>query len=82
MNQVLQNALAGAVLGGVFGAVAGALVFVFGLLFRKSPVCPDCQTVIPRVRMPRNVRQAMWGGATCPKCGCEVDAKGRKVKGR
>jgi hypothetical protein len=35
----------------------------------------------PKDRWPRNWRQRLWGGWTCPNCGCEVDRKGKKVSG-
>jgi hypothetical protein len=42
-------------------------------------VCPDCSKVAPRFRLPENRRQELWGGWTCPACGCEVDSAGDKV---
>ena len=42
--------------------------------------CPDCGIRLPMVRKPANWRQALWGGATCPRCGCEIDRFGRKVE--
>lgn len=63
----------------ILGAVAGGLaVGVIGLLIPRRK-CPDCAIPFPRIRIPANARQAMWGGFTCPKCGCEVDRNGRKV---
>jgi hypothetical protein len=41
--------------------------------------CPRCGEELPAVREPRNRRQALWGGATCDGCGCEVDKWGREV---
>jgi hypothetical protein len=41
--------------------------------------CPRCGTILPKLREPGSLRQAMWGGSTCPKCGVEVDKWGRKV---
>lgn len=35
--------------------------------------CPNCGNPFPRVRTPKNFRQAMWGGWTCEKCGTEFD---------
>ena len=40
--------------------------------------CPSCGTMMPRTRMPSSSRQAIWGGFTCPKCGCEMDKWGRR----
>ena len=35
--------------------------------------CPDCGEPMPRIRRPRSIKQALWGGGTCPQCGCEMD---------
>lgn len=45
-------------------------------------VCPDCKRSLPRgqVRVPKSVRQALWGGSTCMNCGCEVDKWGNKIE--
>lgn len=42
--------------------------------------CPDCDEPQPRVRKPKNMREAMWGGNTCAKCGCEMDKWGKKIQ--
>jgi hypothetical protein len=41
--------------------------------------CPNCATVMGRVRMPTSGEQAMWGGYTCPTCKCELDKWGRRI---
>jgi ssDNA-binding Zn-finger/Zn-ribbon topoisomerase 1 len=41
--------------------------------------CPDCGEPMPRVRRPRTMKQALWGGWTCPKCGCDMDKWGEKT---
>jgi hypothetical protein len=38
--------------------------------------CPKCNAALPMIRKPKNKAQAMWGGWTCHKCGCEVDKYG------
>jgi predicted amidophosphoribosyltransferase len=35
--------------------------------------CPVCRTPLPAIRRPKNRRQALWGGWTCPGCGAELD---------
>jgi len=40
--------------------------------------CPDCGALMPQVRQPKSLGQALWGGGTCEKCGCEMDKWGRK----
>jgi hypothetical protein len=41
--------------------------------------CPGCGEPAPAVRAPKNLRQALWGGCTCPECGLEYDKWGRPV---
>lgn len=53
----------------------------WGLSFNR-PTCPCCQTPAPTTRGPRSVRQALWGGWTCSKCGTEVDKWGREISQR
>ena len=43
--------------------------------------CPRCGEPLPAVRVPENLNQTLWGGATCEECGCEVDKWGREVEG-
>jgi hypothetical protein len=41
--------------------------------------CPRCGTALPFVRKPSSVQQGLWGGWTCPACGCKVDKYGREI---
>lgn len=41
--------------------------------------CPRCGEKAPTVRQPTSTRQAMWGGWTCSKCGCEMDKWGTEI---
>jgi hypothetical protein len=75
----MDGILGGALIGAVAGAVGGLAVGVIALL-QKPKKCPECDTPMPRFRQPANRRQALWGGWTCPQCGCEMDRRGRKVK--
>ena len=43
--------------------------------------CPRCEKPMSGVRVPKNLRQTMWGGWTCPDCGCEMDKWGKPVGG-
>lgn len=45
----------------------------------KPVHCPECGEPAPVVRMPENLRQTLWGGCTCAKCGLEYDKWGRPV---
>jgi len=68
------------------------LVFIFYyVLFRKKNklginpkriTCPNCKKPLPFVRVPKNLRQTLWGGSTCPHCGTEVDKWGREIKNK
>lgn len=72
----------------VLATVVGAalIAIVNGTIKRNrwginlEPVqCPCCSTLLQQIRTPKSVRQALWGGCTCPKCGTEVDKWGRKI---
>jgi len=72
--------LSGALWGGLFGGIGGGLfVLVWGLLIPPKS-CPKCGTKIPRFRKPANLRQALWGGYTCQKCGTVLDRKGKRIE--
>jgi transposase-like protein len=49
--------------------------FGFGKLKAK---CPRCASPLPMIRKPSSKGEAMWGGWTCPSCGCKVDKYGRE----
>ena len=72
----LQGAIIGAIVGGIAGGL-GVLIMALVMPHRK---CPDCGELFPRFRKPANRGQALWGGYTCAKCGCEIDRKGRKIE--
>ncbi len=68
------------VVSGIFCGLLGGLgVLIIGLLIPRHK-CPNCGELFPRIRKPANRRQALWGGSTCAKCGCEVDRRGRKIQ--
>ena len=46
---------------------------------REKVDCPRCGKRAPSVRIPANLRQMLWGGWTCQKCGCEFDKYGKEV---
>lgn len=60
-------------------AIYGAYLHWQGKLRRRTN-CPDCGEPFPMIRKPANREQAMQGGATCQKCGCEVDRHGQKIR--
>ena len=59
------------------------MVFMWALL--RPPInCPECGKALPKFRIPKTIKQALWGGAlwgggVCPNCGTEIDRKGRRV---
>jgi hypothetical protein len=71
----------------IFGlSTLGVVLGIYGTIAKNKwginldPVsCPRCNTQLPQVRKPRNVRQAMWGGGNCPRCGIETDKWGREI---
>lgn len=75
MDGFLNGGLIGGLIG---GAIAGLIVLIIGLL-QGEKKCPECDQPLPKQRKPKNRRQFLWGGWTCEHCGCEIDAKGRKI---
>ena len=64
----------------------GVLMVAFGTVTKngwginREPVnCPACGCPMLQVRQPKSLRQALWGGGTCGKCGCEMDKWGRLI---
>ena len=60
--------------------LVGGLLVAFGTVTKNQwgintrPVnCPACGCTVPHVRQPKSIRQELWGGWTCEKCGCEMD---------
>lgn len=46
-----------------------------------APVkCPKCAATAPQFRKPTSMRQMLWGGWTCPRCGCEMDKYGNRIE--
>ena len=43
------------------------------------PQCPRCHTAMPAFRVPKSLKQTLWGGWTCPNCACEIDKWGREI---
>ena len=44
------------------------------------PNCPKCGQKVSVMRRPKSTRQFLWGGYTCPKCGCEIDKWGNEIR--
>ena len=71
----------------IFGFLLIGLVLVAAGTVRKNrwginldpTPCPSCNALIPQVRTPRSLKQALWGGSTCQRCGTESDKWGRRI---
>lgn len=80
-------ASASAIGGAIVGIVTVMVVFAFakkkririgegkrmGLNLASDLECPNCGAPFPATRIPKNFRQAMWGGWTCERCDEEFD---------
>jgi hypothetical protein len=64
--------------GFVGGALVAATAFAIQLMLPAKP-CGGCGELLPKIRRNPNRLEALRGITRCPKCGCKVDAKGRKV---
>jgi len=42
--------------------------------------CPKCGILLPKFRVPKNQRQFLQGGWTCPNCGTELDKEAKPVE--
>ena len=80
------------VVGGVFGGITllgGLAIYAlvvgtkekgkWGVNLTPPTACPACAAPLPMTRIPKNLRQALWGGWTCSGCGKELDKWGRVV---
>jgi len=64
---------------------SGVMLVLYGTSVRnrwginaKAVHCPHCDTPAPRVRIPKGLREFLWGGWTCTACGTRVDKWGRE----
>ena len=51
----------------------------WGINLRKVH-CPQCNERMPAIRVPDNLQQLLWGGWTCPSCGCRMDKWGEPLQ--
>ena len=58
---------------GVIGVITAALTLV---LVSRERSCASCGQPLGRLRSPRSVHEALWGGWTCPDCGAQLNRKG------
>jgi hypothetical protein len=50
----------------------------YGFQF-TSVKCPKCEETVPYLRTPSSMKQELWGGWTCKRCGTEMDKFGTDV---
>jgi hypothetical protein len=82
MTADIQLILAGSVISLLAGYVLFRLWPRSGKLGinTKTVCCPRCGRKAPMLRIPANLRQALWGGWTCRQCRCEFDKYGREIE--
>jgi hypothetical protein len=86
-DELALGVLAAIVVVMVLAVAAGAALVIRGTCRRRGGWginlrevrCPQCGEPAPTVRSPKNLRQALWGGCTCEKCGVEYDKWGQPV---
>jgi hypothetical protein len=44
--------------------------------------CPKCAAALPMLRDPSSMEELLWGGWTCPSCGCRLDKWGRATEAK
>lgn len=69
----------GIIIGALAGLMGAGAVVILAFL-QPAKQCAGCGEPMPKVRKPANKRQMLWGGWTCPKCGGEMDRKGRRIE--
>ena len=86
-NDFAEMAVAALAVVMAFGLVTGAFLVIrdtvrkrgrWGINLRRVQ-CPECGEPAPGIRLPKNGRQALWGGCTCEQCGAEYDKWGRAI---
>ncbi len=63
--------------GMVIGLISGALATFLLIPLTPARHCPKCHCLLPRMRMPRSIRELLWGGWHCPECGSRVSRTGQ-----
>ena len=50
----------------------------FGINLKRN-YCSNCNEKQPIVRTPANLKEALFGGSTCKKCGTKMDKYGEEI---
>ncbi len=64
----------------VYCLAAAILIIALGI-FSKLNCCPKCGTKLPKIRLPKNINEALFGWTTCPKCKAQIDNNRQIVNG-
>lgn len=59
--------------------IAVASIGILVMVLEPPRHCPKCKSQLPRLRMPRSVRELFWGGWHCPVCASEVSRSGQLI---
>lgn len=72
-----------------FFIMIGVFIFLIINQFRKKKnknetnlfkvKCPKCNTEQSFIRVPKDIKEAVWGGYTCSNCGCKMDKFGNEI---
>lgn len=76
-----ESTFVGVIAGGIAGGIVTILVMLNLARQRGTKPCPNCGENLPVIRMPRNLRQFLWGGWSCSRCGTEFDSLRKKIGG-
>jgi hypothetical protein len=68
------------IIGGAVGLIAAIVALALSGLIEPRRHCPDCGTPLPRIKRSRNWWRWLLGGWTCPKCHCQINHEGRKIR--
>lgn len=72
---IIKGAISGAIVGGIAAYIK---VSKMNKEVRQHP-CPSCHQVLGNQKPgKRTMQQVLYGGWTCPNCGCDVDRFGMK----
>lgn len=67
------------IIGGIIGGIVAAFYVTRMNIKLRSQPCPRCGQVLGEKKPgARNMTQVIWGGWTCPECGCDVDRHGKE----
>jgi hypothetical protein len=67
----------------IIGLIIVIVLIVGVLVYKiksKEKICPRCQNPLPKWRFPKDGREALLGGLTCPNCGTKLTWQLRERK--